>query len=162
MSDFFIEFRFHGYAKRYLKGLVWDVARKFKVRGAIRERPVPHIALFYGVPGLVSIRKVLSAVEKVGRNYRLVPFRIEGFDWSNGEKGKVIAANIIVSPELKKLRQELAEELSKICDLHRFDTQPEFWFHSTIAFKDIDVPPLDDTSYNLTKGGINGKKGIHT
>jgi hypothetical protein len=26
----------------------------------------------------------------------------------------------------------------------------------------LDVPPLDDTSYNLTKGGIHGQKGIHT
>jgi len=25
-----------------------------------------------------------------------------------------------------------------------------------------DVPPLDDTSYNLTKGGTNGQKGIYT
>ena len=24
-----------------------------------------------------------------------------------------------------------------------------------------DVPPLDDTRYNLIKGGINGQKGIH-
>jgi calcineurin-like phosphoesterase family protein len=28
--------------------------------------------------------------------------------------------------------------VSKICTPHRFDTQPDFWFHSTIAFKDID------------------------
>ena len=25
-----------------------------------------------------------------------------------------------------------------------------------------DVPPLDDTRYNLIKGGINGQKGIYT
>jgi calcineurin-like phosphoesterase family protein/2'-5' RNA ligase len=138
MTEFFIEFRFHGYAKRRLKGLVWEVARKFRVRGAIKERPVPHMALFYGMPGPVSIRKILATVKKVGKNYDLVPFRVEGFDWNNGEKGKVIAAYIDASPELKSLRQGLAEELSRICTLHRFDTQPEFWFHSTIAFKDID------------------------
>jgi calcineurin-like phosphoesterase family protein/2'-5' RNA ligase len=138
MPDFFIEFRFHGYAKRRLKGLVWEVARKFRVGGAIKERPVPHMALFYGTPGPVDIRKVLAAVQTIGKNYRLVPFRVEGFDWRDGEKGKVIAAYITASPELKRLRQELAKELSKICVPHRFDTQPDFWFHSTIAFKDID------------------------
>ena len=63
MSDFFIEFRFHGYAKRCLRELVWEVAKKFRVRGAIRERPVPHMALFYGTPRHVNTRKVLAAVE---------------------------------------------------------------------------------------------------
>lgn len=138
MTEFFIEFRFHGYAKRHLKGLVWEVARKFRVRGAIKERPVPHMALFYGTSGPVNTRKVRAAVEKVGRKHNLIPFRVEGFDWSNGEKGKVIAAYIAASPKLKELRQRLAEELSKICTPHSFDTQPDFWFHSTIAFKDID------------------------
>jgi len=138
MTEFFIEFRFHDYAKRRLKGLIWEVAQKFRVRGAIKERPVPHMALFYGTPGPVNTRKVLAAVEKVGRKHKLVPFRVDGFDWSNGEKGKVIATYITASPKLKELRQRLAEELSKICTPHRFDTQPEFWFHSTIAFKDID------------------------
>lgn len=138
MTDFFIEFRFHGYAKRRLKGLVWDVARKFRVRGAIKERPVPHMALFYGTPRSVDIRKVLVAVRKVGKSFDLVPFRVEGFDWRNGEKGKVVAAFITAFPELKELRQRLAKELSKVCTPHRFDTEPDFWFHSTIAFKDID------------------------
>ena len=138
MPDFFVEFRFHGYAKRQLNGLIHEVARKFRVRGAIRYRPVPHMALFYGSLGTVDIRKLCAAVRKVGEKYIFVPFKVEGFGWDNGEEGKVIAANITVSPELKKLRQELADELSKICTPHRFDTKPNFWFHSTIAFKDID------------------------
>jgi len=86
MTEFFVEFWFHGYAKRRLKGLIWEVARKFRVRGAIKERPVPHMALFYGTPGPVDIRKVLAAVQTIGRNYRLVPFRVEGFDWRDGDQ----------------------------------------------------------------------------
>lgn len=138
MPNFFVEFRFHGYAKHQLKGLIHEVAREFRIRGAIRYRPVPHMALFYGSQGMVDIRKLCAAVKKVGEKYILVPFKVEGFGWDNGEEGKVIAANMTASPELKKLRQELAEELSKICTPHRFDTKPNFWFHSTIAFKDID------------------------
>lgn len=138
MTQFFVEFRFHGYTKRHLNGLIHEVARKFRVRGAVRERPVPHMALFYGSPGTTDIRKICAAVERVGKRYTLVPFKVERFEPRDGEKGKVIAAGITASPELKKLRLELKKELSKICAPHRFDTQPHFWFHATIAFKDID------------------------
>lgn len=138
MPNFFIEFRFHGYAKYQLRSLIQEVARKFHVKGAAKYRPVPHMALFYGSSGTNDIRKICDAVEKVGENYLLIPFKVDGFEWRDGEEGKVVAAGINASPELKKLRQELAEELRKIWTPHRFDTQPEFWFHSVIAFKDID------------------------
>jgi len=138
MPNFFIEFRFQGHAKYQLRELIREIAHKFRVKGATTYRPVPHVALFYGGPGIVDIRKVCDAVEKVAKNYSLVPFEIDGFEWRDGEEGKVIAATINASPELKQLRQALAHELSHISSLHRFDAQPDFWFHTTIAFKDID------------------------
>jgi len=138
VPHFFVEFRFHDYPKRYLKELMHEVARKFRVRGAIRHRPVPHMALFYGSRGRTDIRKVCAAIERVGGKYTLVPFKIDKFETRNGEEGKVIAAGITASPELKKLRVELRKELGKIWTPHRFDTQPNFWFHTVIAFKDID------------------------
>jgi calcineurin-like phosphoesterase family protein len=138
MAGFFVEFRFHDEPKHYLKGLMHEVAQKFRVKGAIKQRPVPHMALFYGSPGKTDIRKVSAAVEKVGKQYRLVPFKVDKFDWRDGREGKVIAAVMTASPELKKLRLELRKELSKICTPCQFDTQPDFWFHSVIAFKDID------------------------
>ena len=139
MPHFFVEFRFHDYPKRYLKELTHEVARKFRVRGA---RPVPHMALFYGSPGKTNIRKVCTMVERVGEKYTLVPFKVDKFEPRNGEEGKVIAAGMTASPELKKLRLELMEEFSKICTPHRFDTQPEFWFHATIV-KGIDQQNFD-------------------
>ncbi len=138
MPHFFVEFRFHDYPKRYLKELMHEVARKFRVRGAIRHRPVPHMALFYGSRGRTDIRKVFAAVERVWGKYTLVPFKIDKFETRDGEEGKVIAAGITASPELKKLRVELRKELGKIWTPHRFDTQPNFWFHTVISFKDID------------------------
>ncbi len=138
MPHFFVEFRFHGYPKRYLRGLIREVARKFRVKGAIKHRPVPHMALFYGCSGTTDSRKALAAVERVGKKYTLVPFKVDKFETRNGEEGKVIATGTTASPELKKLRLELLSELSKICTPHRFDTQPDFWFHTVIAFKDID------------------------
>jgi len=144
MTHFFVEFRFHGYAKRYLKSLIYEVAREFRVKGAIKPRPVPHMALFYNSSGTAASRKVLSAVEKVGKKYTIVPFKVEGSDWPEwrvDEEGKkVIAAGITASPELKKLRLELRKELSKISipGTFDYDTEDAFWFHSVIAFKDID------------------------
>lgn len=138
MPNFFIEFRFQGYAKYQLRGLIREVAHKFRVHGATRYRPVPHMALFYGGPETVDIRKVCDAVEKAAKNYSLVPFEIDGFEWRDGKEGKVLGVGINASPGLKQLRQALADELSDICSLHRFDAQPDFWFHTTVAFKDID------------------------
>ncbi len=138
MANFFIEFRFHGYAQRHLKELIREVSKKFNVKGATKERPVPHMALFYGALGIFDIKKVCNAVKKVAENYTLVPFKIEGFEIKNGEQGKVFAASIFASDKLKKLRKELSKELSRVCAAHRFDKQSDFWFHTTIAFKDID------------------------
>lgn len=138
MTQFSIEFRLHGYPKHYLKRLIWEIAQKFRVKGAIKERPVPHVTL-YGPSETNDIRKVLAVVEKVGRKYTLVPFAIKDFDWREGKKGKVIAASIVASPELKNLREELAKELSKISTHQPWDTKADFWFHTTVAFKDIDT-----------------------
>ena len=136
MPHFFVEFWFHGYPKRYLKSLIHEVARKFRVKGAIKPRPVPHMTL-YGPSETSNIQRVFAAIERVGKKYALVPFKVEGFDWRDGKKGKVIAARINASPELKNLRKELARELSKISTPDRYDTQDSYWFHTTIAFKDI-------------------------
>lgn len=43
---YLIEFRFHGYAKWYAKNLIYDVARRFKVKGVTENRAVPHIFLY--------------------------------------------------------------------------------------------------------------------
>ena len=137
MTDFFIEFRFHGYPKQYLKELIREVSRKFRVKGAIKERPVPHMTL-YGPSQATRMPKVFAAIERVGKRYTLVPFKVEGFGWFDGKKGKVIYAGIIASPELEKLRQELARELSKISTPQCWDALPDYKFHTTTAFKDID------------------------
>lgn len=152
VPHFFVEFRFHGYTKRYLKGLRHEVARRFRVRGT---NPVPHMALFYGSPGKTNIKKVCAAVEKVGKKYALVPFKVDKFEWHDGEDGKVIAAGITASPELKKLRIELVEELGKICTPHRFDTQADFWFHATI------VKGIDQKNFDRIWNYINAKEKPH-
>jgi len=137
VPHFFVEFWFHGYPKHYLKSLIYEVAQEFRVKGAIKPRPVPHMTL-YGPSETNDIRKVFAAIERAGKRYTLVPFKADDFDWRDGKDGKVIAVRINASPELENLRKELAEELSKTSTPCQWDTLSAFWFHSVIAFKDID------------------------
>lgn len=68
----------------------------------------------YGPSQTEDIRRVFEIVEGVGRKYNLVPFKMSGFDWNDGNGGKVIACHINPSDMLKSLQRELSEELSKI------------------------------------------------
>ena len=136
MANFYIEFRMHGYAKAYVKRLIWSVAKKFRVKGVIRKRVVPHIGL-YGEGKTDDIQKVVSAVERVGRKYTLVPFKIKGFGYFD-KPHKVIYLDISPSKELEELRWELSQELSKVSSYQSQDRHRKFEFHGTIAFKDID------------------------
>ena len=76
MANFYVEFRMHGHAKEYAKDMVYSVAKEYKVKGVTRSRVVPHIGL-YGPGKTEDIRKVISAVKKVGRKYSLVPFKVK-------------------------------------------------------------------------------------
>jgi len=134
---YLIEFRFHGYAKWYAKNLIYDIARKFNVKGVTENRAAPHISLF-GPFQTNDERRLVSEIISVGKRYDLVPFRIRGFDFFNNQK-KVIYLDIEPSEELKTLRWNISQRLSKITyNYPSFDLNPDFEFHSTIAFKDID------------------------
>jgi len=140
LKYFYIEFRFHRYPKDYLKGLINEIAHEFSVKGALKYRPVPHMTL-YGPSQARSLDSVFSKIEKVAKRYTLVPFVVYAFDSHNGKGGKVIGCRINASAELKNLRRELAEELNKIVkidDRQPWDNEGDYWFHTTIAMKDID------------------------
>jgi 2'-5' RNA ligase len=134
---YLIEFRFHGYAKWYAKNIIYDVARKFNVKGVTKNRAVPHISLF-GPFDTDDERRLVSGIISVGKRYDLVPFRIKGFDFFNNQN-KVIYLDIEPSQELKTLRWNISQRLSKLTyNYPSFDLNKDFDFHSTIAFKDID------------------------
>ena len=138
MDNFLIEFRLHGYAKEYAEDVVYSVAKKFRVKGVTRKRVVPHISL-YGPGKADDIRKVVSAVKRVGQKYTLVPFKIKGFGYFD-KPHKVIYLDIGPSKELEALRWELSQELRKVssCQSQDRHSSTKFRFHGTIAFKDID------------------------
>lgn len=151
MNNFYIEYRFHGYSKDYLKRLRNELAHKFKVRRTGKQQP-PHITL-YGPFKTVEFRSVFSRIEKVAERYTLVPFSIDGFECRDGVGGKVIAGRINVSPELVNLRKELARELNKIVksdDRQPWDLEGGYWFHTTIL-KDIDQRRCEDMWHYLNR-----------
>ena len=136
LAHYLIEFRFHGYAKWYAKNLIYDVARKFNVRGVTQKKAVPHISLF-GPFQTNDERRLVSEIISVGNRYDLVPFRIKGFDFFNNQN-KVIYLDIRPSEELKCLRRDLAYKLLKFSNSKAVDNNYDFTFHATVAFKDID------------------------
>ena len=89
MPHYHIQFRFHGYAKRYLKRSIFEVARRFQVSGVTRKRPVPHISLA-GPFETRDIERVIMDVESVAKKYNLVNFKLKGFGYFNKPNGKVI------------------------------------------------------------------------
>lgn len=139
MTYYLVEFRFHGYAKRYAKHLIYDVAKKYRVRGVTKKRAVPHITLFGPFKTRYS-RKAVAAIVEVAKQYTLVPFRVTGFDYFDNPGNKVIYLDIEPSKELRELRYNLAKKLNKITQgtLQDKHSKKQFRFQSTIAFKDID------------------------
>jgi len=150
MQHYLIEFRFHGYAKRYLKKVIFEVARRFHIKGVTRKRPVPHITLA-GPFETRSIERVINDVESVAKNYNLVNFKLKGFRYFDNPVGKVIYADIKPSKELEELRWELATRLMKYVELKEGDKNKKFAFHATIAFKDIDRKFSDIWRYLKSK-----------
>ena len=137
MPPYLIEFRFQGYARKYLKRSIFDVARRFHVEGVTRRRPVPHITLV-GPFETREIKRVIMDVESIAKKYNLVNFKLKGFRYFNNPGGKVIYADIEPSKELEELRWELSKRLMGYARLKEWDTRERFSFHATIAFKDID------------------------
>ncbi len=138
MANYLIEFRLHGYAKKCIKALIYEVARKFRVSGVTRKRPVPHITLFGPFTTRYEKRMIVE-VANVGRKYFLVPFRVKGFNYFDNETNKTIYIDIDSSEELEQIRWEIAERLLKISQTKSVhDVKKNYSFHSTIAFRDID------------------------
>ena len=69
-----------GETKDLTKKLIYDIFHKFKVRGQIRKKPVPHVTLF-GPFGCKSIREVIHAIGEVGSEYKELEYGIDGFDF---------------------------------------------------------------------------------
>jgi 2'-5' RNA ligase len=138
MAVYLIEFRLSGFAKHQIRQLILETAKEFQVRGTTKYRVVPHVTLV-GPFSSSNEKLIIDIIEKVGKKYELVPFRIYGFGsfghWFT--RNRVLYARIEPSCELHSLRCDLVANLDAFCGLNKFD-KGEFKPHLTIAFKDID------------------------
>jgi 2'-5' RNA ligase len=138
-NRYLIEFRLTGFARRYLKQTILQVAKEFDVKGVTQRRVVPHVTLV-GPFTTIHEKKLVDTTEAIGRKYELIPFTISGFGsfrkrWPG--RDKVLFARLEPSIELKQLQSELLEGLRSFCRLSKTD-EKRYVPHATIAFKDID------------------------
>lgn len=135
---YLLEFRLGGYARKYSQGLIYDLARKFRIRGM--KGKVSHISLF-GPFTTSKEREVISTIQDICRKYQFVAFKFEDFNHFNNPNNKVIYLNVVPSDDLKNIRYQLAQGLLKVTKtISNQDRKGpnDFRFHSTLAFKDID------------------------
>jgi len=137
-----------GEPKHMTRQLIYDINKKFRVRGAVKHRPVPHMSLF-GPFGCRSIREVIHATVEVGSEFSELHYGIDGFEYfelkkkflfiTTSSRKNVIYLKIIPSKELKEFRHKLAKKLLKTTDTVNFDhdSKDKFKFHAIVAMKDI-------------------------
>lgn len=137
-TDYLLELRLSGSARKYVKGIVFDVANKFDVSGATRSRVVPHVTVI-GPIKTIHEQKLIHEMIETCMKYDLMTIRFSGFtsfgNWIFGNR--VLGVKIEPSDELESLRSEIVEKIAGFCQLCKFDTR-KWKPHSTIAFKDID------------------------
>ena len=80
IKPYLIEIRMMGPPKHMARDLIYDVHKKFRVRGAVKHRPVPHMSLF-GPFGCKSLRDVIHTIGEVGSEFSELPYDIDGFDY---------------------------------------------------------------------------------
>ncbi len=134
-APYLVEIRTGGEVKHRLREIMYDIANRFNVRGAVEPRPVPHVTL-YGPYDTNRGREVKQALISVLSEYDVVPYRIDGFD-TFADKN-VIYANVIPSQELRSLRRDVTRELRPLTyDARPWDSKYFYDFHITVAFKDV-------------------------
>jgi 2'-5' RNA ligase len=153
MQTYFIEFRFHRYAKRYLKSTIQEISHKFRVKATSKK--VPHLTLF-GPFKTNNERQMVNTLMQVCKNYedKLIPFRLKGFDGFDNFSNKVVFIDVRPSEEMKELRFSIAKSLLKITDTNSVQdkkSKDDFKFHATVAFKDIDKKYSEILSYLKSK-----------
>lgn len=137
-TNYLLEFRLSGSAKKYVKDTAFDVARKFNVTGVTGTRVVPHITII-GPIKTDHEQKLIHEIIETCMKYDLMTIKFRGFrsfgNWLFGHR--VLGVKIEPSNELELLRSEIVGKISKFCELSKFDTR-KWKPHTTIAFKDID------------------------
>ena len=76
---------------------------------------VPHITLYGNfLADYKQFKEITRTIESVSKKYGCLQYLIDGFNWCDGDNGKVIYYNVVPSKELKCFRQEVANNLQGI------------------------------------------------
>ncbi len=149
MAHYLIEFRFQSAKiKSYLKGMIYDVNRKFHVS---KKRHIPHITLV-GPLTTNNERKLISDFARTCSHAGLMKFKGNGF--GTFDSNRVVYVNIGASEKLNQFRINLAEALRPYCKLQSQDTRKDddrFGYHSTLAMN------LTESEFNNVKNYIRTK-----
>ena len=141
MTYFLIEFRLQGYAKQYAKWVrerVYQKAMELGIKEVGKQKLVSHITLF-GQAETNNLQNIIREVEKIGRKYTLVPFKL-GVKRGKFQKTDAnwLYLDVHPSPDLEQLRYELAQSLLSLeriifntCRFH--DHKSKYTFHSSIG-----------------------------
>lgn len=147
LYPYLIELRLREDVRTVTKKLIYDIYNKFGVRGAVRNRPVPHVSLF-GPFDTKSVKEIIEIMRRIGNNYSSLDYEVSGFGYFERKKwslfiprNKKHAIYLKINPDsnLLNFRSNLAKELipktkSKNIDI---DSDSNFKFHATLAMKDI-------------------------
>ncbi len=146
-KPYLIELRLDGTAKSVTRNLTYNIAKKFHVKGNIRKRPVPHVTLF-GPFYTRQISDVIQSIKDIGMQFSSLDYKVDGFNYFEkkktflkipvGKRKSVIYLNIIPHDSLISCQKMLAKRLFSITNTSEFDDpKDDFYFHATIAMKDI-------------------------
>lgn len=75
---FLIEIGIRGDINDLCKKLIFDIYRKFRVRGMVRKRPVPHFILF-GPFSCRLTKDVIDVIKNTGKDYSKLEYLVKGF-----------------------------------------------------------------------------------
>jgi calcineurin-like phosphoesterase family protein len=151
LVSFLVEFRLRGYAKEYAKWArerTLTKANELGVKRLRQPRFVPHITLFGGAE-TNDLHNVIREVERIGRRYTLVPFKlsVERGEFQN-EDANWLYLDVHPSPDLEQFRWELAQSLCMLENVvshtcKSCDHDPKYKFHCAI----IKCAPSDSDKF---------------
>lgn len=127
MTTFLIEFRFQGSAKQKIKGLIYEVNRKFNIT---TKKTIPHITLL-GPLTTRNERKLIGVFNNTCQNSKLMSFIAK--DFGTFILKRVVYIEITPSDELDEFRWTLQRRLKSFCRLKPLDYKKKYYFHATIV-----------------------------
>ena len=122
-----------------------------------KTHKVPHLTLVYDFrPNDMAPYKIAEIIKNTAKKYGRLRYRYNGYEVKQGANGYVFGFKIEPSPELRKFRYELHENLAQYISedsrtaSFNAKSEHEYWFHSAIAFR------MGSSSARRAEDFING------